>query len=168
MSPDAEPLDKWKATISTLLQFDKDEDGDHPILGQFNQQTMAPFIEQIKMYAALFGGETGLTLEDLGFASGNPTSSEAIKAAHENLRLTARAAQRSFNIGFINAGFVAACLRDKIAYNRSEIYETEPIWRPTFEADAAALSGLGDALNKIEQSFPGYITEDKMVELIGI
>lgn len=168
MSPDAEPLDKWKATISTLLQFDKDEDGDHPILGQFNQQTMAPFIEQIKMYAALFGGETGLTLEDLGFASGNPTSSEAIKAAHENLRLTARAAQRSFNIGFINAGFVAACLRDKIAYNRSDIYETEPIWRPTFEADAAALSGLGDALNKIEQSFPGHITEDKMVELIGI
>lgn len=89
LSQDAEPMEKWKATVSSFLQFDRDEDGNAPSLGQFQQQSMAPYIEQFKMYAAAFGGETGLTLDDLGFATGNPSSSEAIKAAHENLRLTA-------------------------------------------------------------------------------
>ena len=51
----------------------KDEDGDNPVLGQFQQQSMTPYWEQLKMFAALFAGETGLTLDDLGFASDNPS-----------------------------------------------------------------------------------------------
>lgn len=100
LSPDAEQMDKWKATVSSLLQFDKDGDGDSPKLGQFQQQSMAPHLDQLKMFAALFAGETGLTLDDLGFATENPASQEAIKASHENLRLTARKAQRAFGSGF--------------------------------------------------------------------
>ena len=69
LSPDAEQMDKWKATVSSLLQFDKDGDGDSPKLGQFQQQSMAPHLDQLKMFAALFAGETGLTLDDLGFAT---------------------------------------------------------------------------------------------------
>lgn len=168
LSQDAEPLDKWKATISSLLQFDKDEDGDHPILGQFSQQSMEPFISQIKMYAALFGGETGLTLDDLGFASGNPSSYEAIKAAHETLRAQARAAQRSFGVGFINAGYLGCCLRDNVEYKREEIYRTRVMWEPLFEADASALSGLGDAFIKLQQAFPNYVTEEKLKDLTGL
>ena len=109
----------------------------------------------------MFAGETGLTLEDLGFASGNPASSDAIKAAHENLRLRARAAQRSFGSGFLNAGYLAACLRDDTEYRRSQIYRTTPKWEPIFEPDAAALSGIGDASMKLQQSFPDYFDEDK-------
>ena len=168
LSQDAEPLEKWQATISSLLQFSKDEDGDRPTLGQFVQQSMAPFIEQFRMYASAFAGETGLTLDDLGFASGNPSSSEAIKAAHENLRLTARSAQRSFGIGFINAGYLAASVRDGVAYARKEIYLTKPKWAPIFEADSASLSGIGDAFMKLQQSFPEYVTEDKLRELTGL
>lgn len=168
LSQDAEPLEKWQATISSLLQFSKDEDGDRPTLGQFTQQSMAPFIEQFRMYASAFAGETGLTLDDLGFASGNPSSSEAIKAAHENLRLTARSAQRSFGIGFINAGYLAASVRDGVAYARKEIYLTKPKWAPIFEADSAILSGIGDAFMKLQQSFPEYVTEDKLRELTGL
>ena len=65
LSPDAEALDKWRATVSTMLQLDKDEDGDSPTVGQFEQQSMAPYVEQLKMFASLFAGETGLTLDDL-------------------------------------------------------------------------------------------------------
>lgn len=52
------------------------------------------------MFAGLFAGETGLTLDDLGFVTDNPSSAEAIKASHENLRLIARKAQRTFGTGF--------------------------------------------------------------------
>ena len=166
--PDAEPMDKWSAAMSMMLEITKDQDGDTPEVGQFQQQSMAPHIEQLKMFAALFAGETGLTLEDLGFATGNPASSEAIKAAHENLRLKARAAQRSFGSGFLNAGYLAACVRDNQTYKRRQLYLTVPKWEPIFEPDAAALSGIGDAAIKLQQSFPDYFDSDKLRDLTGI
>jgi len=167
-SSDSEPIDAWSSAMSMMLEITKDDDGDTPTIGQFQQQAMTPHLDQLKMFASLFAGETGLTLEDLGFASGNPASSDAIKAAHENLRLRARAAQRSFGSGFLNAGYLAACLRDDTEYRRSQIYRTTPKWEPIFEPDAAALSGIGDASMKLQQSFPDYFDEDKLRDLTGI
>ena len=151
-----------------MLQIDKDAEGGAPTAGQFPQQSMAPYTEQLKMIASVFAGETGLTLDDLGFSTDNPSSSEAIKAAHENLRLTARKAQKTFGRGFLNAGYVAACLRDNTEYRRAQVYMTKPKWNPIFEADFAALSGAGDSLLKINQAFPDYLTEEKLVDLLGI
>ena len=93
LSQDAEAMDTWKATISSMLQFTKDEEGDAPKLGQFTTPSMSPFTEQLRTAAAGFAGETGLTLDDLGFVSDNPSSVEAIKASHENLRLAGRKAK---------------------------------------------------------------------------
>lgn len=168
LAEDAEPMEKWKAAMSAMLAFTDDGDGNHPVVGQFAQQSMEPHLAQLKMFASLFAGETGLTLDDLGFATANPSSSEAIKAAHENLRYTARKAQRSFGSGFLNAGYLAACLRDNYRYDRSQLYLTKAAWAPIFEPDAAALSGAGDALLKLQQAFPDYITNKKLYELTGI
>lgn len=167
-SPDSEPLDKWKATVSTILEITKDADGDKPTFGQFVQQSMTPHIEQFRMYASIFAGETGLTLDDLGFVSGNPASVEAIKAAHETLRLTARKAQKKFATGFKNAGFVAACLRDDTTFKRNEIAETELVWMPLFEPDAAMLGAIGDGAIKINQAVDGYFGKGNLQTLTGI
>ena len=168
MNPDAEPLEKWQATISTMLRIDKDEDGQSPSVGQFQTSSVSPHIEQLRMYAANFGGETGLTLDDLGFATGNPASAEAIKAAHENLRLTARKAQRTFGTGFLNVGFLACCLRDDIEYARNQIYKTTAKWLPIFEPDAAMLSSIGDGAIKVNQAIPNYFDADTLYSLTGI
>lgn len=165
---DAEPMEKWKATMSSLLVFWKDQDGDSPKVGQFTQQSMSPYTEQLRTFAALFAGETGLTLDDLGFVSDNPSSAEAIKASHENLRLTARKAQRTFGSGFLNAGYLAACLRDDYAYKREQLYLTKPVWEPIFEPDTAMLSSMGDGIIKINQAVPGYFNKDNMRTLTGI
>ena len=37
LSENAERMDKWKATMSAMMSFTKDEDGDSPTLGQFSQ-----------------------------------------------------------------------------------------------------------------------------------
>jgi hypothetical protein len=168
LSEDAEPLDKWKATMSSFMTFTKDEDGDHPTLGQFSQQSMSPYIDQLKMLASLFAAETGLTLDDLGFVTDNPSSAEAIKASHENLRLVARKAQRTFGSGFLNAGYLAACVRDQFPYRREQIYLTKPSWEPVFEPDAATLSSIGDGAIKINQAIPGYIGKENLRDLTGI
>ena len=168
LSNDAEPLETWKATVSSMLQFTKDEEGDAPKLGQFTTSSMSPFTEQLRTAAAGFAGETGLTLDDLGFVSDNPSSVEAIKASHENLRLAGRKAQRSLGSGLLNVGYVAACLRDDYAYLRSQFYKTVPKWEPLFEADASTLSLIGDGVLKLQQSFPEYITENTLRDLTGI
>lgn len=168
MSPDAEQLDTWRATISSMLRIDKDESGDHPVVGQFQQQSMTPFADQMRIFASLFAGETGLTLDDLGFAGDNPSSAEAIKASHENLRLAARKAQRTFGSGFLNAGYLAACIRDDYAYDRRAVYMTSPLWEPIFEPDMSTLSLIGDGAIKINQAVPGYITQESLRELTGL
>lgn len=168
MDPDAEPFDKWAATVSSFLRFDRSEGGEAPKVGQFTQQSMSPFTEQLRMFAALFAGETGLTMDDLGFVMDNPSSAEAIKAAHENLRLTARKAQRTFGSGFLNAGYLAACVRDKYPYQRNQLYLTKPCWQPIFEPDAAMLSGIGDGAAKINQALPGYFDRTNLKHLTGI
>lgn len=168
LSEDTERLDKWKSTMSSMMSFTKDEDGDSPQLGQFTQQSMTPHLEQLKMFAALFAGETGLTLDDLGFATENPSSSEAIKASHENLRLMARKAQRNFGSGFLNVGYLAACLRDEFPYQRRQLYLTRPTWEPIFEPDMAALSGIGDGALKVNQAVPGYFGANNLRSLTGI
>lgn len=167
-SPEAEPMEKWRATMSSLIEFTKDENGDKPTLGQFTQQSMTPHTEQLKMFASLFAGETGLTLDDLGFVTDNPSSAEAIKASHENLRLAARKAQRTFGSGFLNVGYLASCLRDDFPYQRRQFYLTKPKWEPVFEADAAALSSYGDGVIKINQAIPGYIDEEKIRNVTGL
>ena len=168
LSQDTEELDSWKATISSLLTFTKDEDGEAPKLGQFTQQSMSPYTEQLRTFASLFAGETGLTLDDLGFVTDNPSSAEAIKASHENLRLSARKAQKTFGSGFLNVGFLAACVRDQYEYRRQQFYLTKAVWDPVFEPDAAMLSGIGDGINKINQAVPGYIGPETLQDLTGI
>lgn len=167
-SQDSEPMDSWKATISSMLDFTKDEDKDKPTVGQFTTSSMSPFTEQLKTAAAGFAGETGLTLDDLGFVSDNPSSVEAIKASHENLRLAGRKAQRSIGSGFLNVAYVAACLRDDQAYRREQFVRTTPKWEPLFESDASALSLIGDGAIKLNQAIEGFVDADVLRDLTGI
>lgn len=167
--PDVEKLDKWSAAMSAMMKFSLNEDGqDHVKVGQFSQQSMSPHVEQLKMFASLFAGEVGLTLDDLGFPQSNPSSYDAIKAAHENLRLQANKAHKMFNVGILNAGYLASCIRDNYAYTRQQITITTPLWLPAFPADVSMLGGIGDAIQKINTTIPDYLTDEKILELTGI
>ena len=168
LSQDAKMLETWKASMSSFVSMTVDENGESPKFGQFSQQSMDPHISQLRMFASQFAGETGLTIDDLGFPTDNPSSSEAIKASHENLRLLARKAQRNFGSGFLNAGYLAACLRDDYTYQRRQFYLTTPVWGPVFEPDASCLSQIGDGIMKLNQAVPGYITEDTLYDLTGL
>ncbi len=168
MSEDAEPMDKWKATASSMLSFTKDDEGDKPQIGQFTQASPTPFNEQLIMLAGEFCRETGLAMSDMIINTANPTSADAIKAEHESMRLTARKAQECFGSSFLNAGYLAACLRDEFPYEREQLYLTHAAWNPIFEPDASQLGALGDAILKLNQAQPGYLTNEKMHDLLGM
>lgn len=168
LSQDAEKMESWKATMSAMLAFTKDEDGEKPTIGQFQAASMSPHIEELKGIASMFAGETGLTLDDLGFVTSNPSSAEAIKAGHENMRLIASKAQRCFGVGFKNVGYIGACIRDNQSYSHEEIFKTVARWKPTFEPDTAMLSAIGDGVFKLNQAIPNFVDEKKMRRLTGI
>lgn len=168
LSQDAE-FDNHLATLSSFLNFRLDDEGKVPThIGQFQTGSIEPFLSDMKMLASLFAGETGLTLDDLGFSTDNPASYEAIKASHENLRLTARKAQRTFGSGFLNVGYLSACIRDNYAYQRNAFAGIQAEWMPVFEPDAGALGGIGDAILKINQASPDFMGARNIRSLTGL
>ncbi len=167
MEEDAEPIDKHQASLSDFLQINRGPNG-APTVGQFSQAQLTPYVDEIKEYAALFTVETGLTLDDLGIVSSNPTSYDAIRASHENLKSLAEKAQRSFGTGFLNAGYLAACVRDKYPYKRNQIYQTKPLWEPIYVPDASGIAALGDAALKVNQAVPGYFGKENLREMTGV
>lgn len=167
LDPETE-FESGRASASSFLKITAREDGDNTRVGQFNTASPQPYSEQLKMMASLFAAETGLTLDDLGFVTSNPQSADAIKASHETLRLTARKAQKVFGRCFLNAGYLAACVRDNAAYERKQVYLTHATWNPIFEPDASQLGTLGDAIFKINQAMPDYLDEDKIHEILGM
>ncbi len=168
LDPDAEQLETYKATVSSLLTISSSDGGEKPSIGQFTTASMSPFTEQLRTAAAGFAGEMGLTLDDMGFVSDNPSSVEAIKASHENLRLAGRKAQRSLGAGLLNVAYVAACLRDEFHYARSQFVRTTVKWEPLFEADANTMTMIGDGVVKLNQALPGYINAETIRDLTGI
>mgnify|MGYP000216072285 FL=1 len=165
---DTDTFDKWQMVMSAMMAFARDEDGNSPTVGQFVQQSMSPYNEQLKTIASLFGGETGLTLDDMGFPSSNPSSAEGIKASHETLRLMARSAQRTFEVGVINVAFLAKSLESNMQFKRSEFANLKVRWKPVFEIDATMLSGIGDGAIKINQAVEDYFDKNTLEDLTGI
>lgn len=161
-------FDEAQATMAAFLKVTQDENGEKPTFGQFQQASMTPYIDELKSKAALFAGENDMTIDDLGFSTDNPATRESIEAAHESLRMSARKAQRSFGSGFKNAAFLAACLRDGKKYGRQIMADITCEWRPIFEPSPSSLSGIGDAVTKIQQAFPDYFTEDKLHRMTGM
>ena len=168
LDDEVEQFDKWKATMSSMLAFTKDSDGGTPSVGQFTQQSMSPYSDVLKTLASMFAGETGLTLDDLGFTTENPSSAEGIKASHESLRLMAKNAQSTFSIGIINTGYLAKCVQDGHSYSRSEFAKIRVRWKPSFDVDATMLSGIGDGAMKINQAVANYFDRETLEDLTGI
>jgi hypothetical protein len=165
LSQGVEKDNKWEMALSSFMAFYKDEDNQSPTVGEFNTPSFAPFNERLKSLACLFSGETGLSLQELGFNDGNPASADAITNSREPLLLNARAAQRSFGIGFKNVGMLASMIRDKQEYKRSGMLNSNLEWLPPFEH---SINSLADGLIKLNQISQGFITPQIITNLTGI
>ncbi|MDR0852361.1 MAG: hypothetical protein LBN36_07685 [Clostridiales Family XIII bacterium] len=159
-------FERWKVAIATMFSIDRGESDVVPHVGQFEQQSMEPLFAQLKTYAALFSGETGLTIEELGFKESNPSSAEAIQNMREPMIRNALKAQRNFGSAFLNAGICAASLRDGVGYERSEFYRTKARWMPVFSPNLTGATG--DAIQKINMAIPGFFDKEMLSTLLGI
>jgi len=96
---DGNPLtNAWEAIIGRILALPANsETGNNPTIGQFQANSPEPFIQQVKLYASLVSGETGIPASQLGLNSeGNPASADAIRSSESSLVKTVERKQSQY------------------------------------------------------------------------
>ena len=83
----ASDLEKFQTYIGSYLAVSADEDGNAPVVGQFEPTPAENFTTMFENDAQRFSGATNVPLAQLGVLSNNYTSSDALSAANDPLIL---------------------------------------------------------------------------------
>lgn len=164
LAEDAVQKNKWDMAIDRFLAITKDEDGEGPTIQQFQQMTMQPLMDQYRMYASQFAGETGLPVSSLGIVQDNPPSAEALYAAEKDLIVKARAATRVLGASLRNVARKVVMLRDGLDEAPTELTQIKANWlNPAFTSPVTA----ADALVKLSAVFPWLGDTEVALEYAG-
>lgn len=141
--PNGEQKTALEAITGRILGLSKDEDGDVPTVGQFQQASMSPHTEMLRTIAAKFAGETSIPVGALGIIHDNPASDAAMHTAYLDLNSDAESAHEPFGAAWIDAMRMAVEISQG-STDGLELLSTK--WRnpatPTIAAQADATSKL--------------------------
>lgn len=164
VSEDAFKRGKWAAAIDRWFALTRDEEGQLPQVQQFPQMTMQPLMDQYRMYASQFAGETGLPVSSLGIVQDNPPSAEALYAAEKDLIVKARATTRGLGASLRQVARKAVMLRDNLTEAPPELRAMQVNWlNPAFTSPVTA----ADALVKLSTVFPWIGETEVALEYAG-
>lgn len=164
VSADAFAAGKWQAAIDRWFAITKDEDGDTPSVQQFPQMTMQPLLDQYRMYASQFAGETGLPISSLGIVQDNPPSAEALYAAEKDLIVEARACTRVMGVALQQVARRTVMIRDGLTESNRELEGLRANWlNPAFTSPITAAA----ALQNLNQVFPWLGETEVALEYAG-
>lgn len=156
---------KLDSAIGLVWTTTKDEDGEKPEIGQLPQMNIDGFIGAKKDKARDFCAETALTLRNLGYETGNPTSAESLSAMSDDLLLEATNTQTEMGeqikqiattlyMAINGTNVVPDALRNMI-----------PAWKPIFQLDIGA---TGDAVFKLQQAMPELVGTVAGYRMLGV
>lgn len=143
--------DALDSAIGKVWAITKDEDGDKPDIGQLAQMSIDQFETAKKDKARDFCAETGLTLRNLGYETGNPSSPESLVAMSDDLLLEATNSQEE-----MGKQIKELCITLRMAIDENDVVPTNlrqivPAWKPIFQID---LGAAGDAIFKLFEVMP--------------
>ncbi|MCG7284973.1 phage portal protein [Cellulomonas sp. ACRRI] len=151
VAEDAFKRGKWQAAIDRWFALTRDEEGELPSVQQFAQMTMQPLMDQYRMYASQFSGETGLPVSALGIVQDNPPSAEALYAAEKDLIVKARATTKTLGAALRQVARKVVLVRDGKTEASDELRAIQTNWlNPAFTSPVTA----ADALVKLATVFP--------------
>lgn len=165
---DAVVSDKFKQYVGSILAATQNpETGEKPTVGQFQQGTLQPHVEMIRILATQFSAASGLTVTDTGVVNdANPTSSDAILAQSQTLVSLAE----QLNNGNGDSLKVIALMALAIAQDKSieELEDYEKAIVAHFKNPAMpSVSVTADAALKIASAREGFASTDTFLEMIG-
>lgn len=160
--------DKFKQYVGSILAATTNpETGNNVQVGQFQQGSLGPHVEMLRILATQFSAASGLTVTDTGVVNNaNPTSSDAILAQSQTLVALAE----QLNLGNGNALKIIAIMALAIANNKSfaEMMAEQEDIIPHFKNPAMpSVSVTADAAIKIASSRQEFAGTDTFLEMIG-
>ncbi len=139
------------SAIGKVWAITKDEDGEKPEIGQLAQMSIDQFETAKKDKARDFCAETGLTLRNLGYETGNPSSAESLVAMSDDLLLEATNSQEE-----LGKQIKEICITLRLAIDENDVVpdglrSIVPAWKPVFQVDIGA---TGDGVFKLFEAMP--------------
>lgn len=156
---------KLDSDIGKVWVVNKDEDGDSPTVGQLQQMSIDGFEKAKKDKARDFCAETALTLRNLGYETGNPTSAESLSAMSDDLLLEATNWQDELGVQIKNIAITLRMAIDGIDNVPDAMNELVPAWKSIFQFDVGA---AGDAAVKIQQAAPEMVGTIAYYRMLGV
>lgn len=153
------------SSIGKVWVVNKDEDGDSPTVGQLQQMNIDGFETAKKDKARDFCAETALTLRNLGYETGNPTSAESLSAMSDDLLLEATNWQDELGVQVKNIAITLRMAIDGISDVPDAMNELVPAWKPIFQLDVGA---AGDAVGKLATAMPELIGTIAGYRMLGV
>lgn len=139
------------SAIGKVWTITKDEEGDSPNVGQLQQMSIEGFIGAKKDKARDFCAETALTLRNLGYETGNPSSPESLAAMSDDLLLEAQNSQTEMGEQIKQIAITLRMSIDRIDVVPDGLKDLVPSWKPIFQVD---LGAAGDAMFKLFEIMP--------------
>lgn len=157
-------VDRWSALVGRFLAMGRDNEGLLPEVGQFPQISMQPHTDQLRMWASLLSGETGIPIGELGFVSDNPSSDAAIQSQRDPMRLAANSFIRDNHAQLRDLAITSVMLREGLSSPPAELLGVEAKFAPTVHVTESAMA---DAILKQTQAMPWLAETDVILERLG-
>jgi len=161
----AEKDSNLDSAIGLVWAITKDEDGDAPKVDQLQQMSIDGFIGAKKDKARDFCAETALTLRNLGYETGNPTSAESLSAMSDDLLLEAKNSQKEMGEQIKQLVTTLYMETQQIDTVPTALKEIAPAWESIFQVDIGA---AGDAVFKLSQALPELMGTPEVYQMLGI
>lgn len=139
------------SAIGKLWAITKDEDGEAPTVGQLQQMSIDGFIGAKKDKARDFCAETALTLRNLGYETGNPTSAESLSAMSDDLLLEASNSQSEMGKQIKELAITLRLAMNGNSEIPVNLKKLVAAWKPVFQVD---IGSAGDAMFKLFTAMP--------------
>jgi hypothetical protein len=153
------------SAIGKAWVINVDEDGNHPDIGQLQQMSIDGFETSKKDKARDFCAETALTLRNLGYETGNPSSAESLAAMSDDLLLEAQNSQAEMGKQFKELMITLRLALDGNNTVPDGLRDIIPAWKPIFQAD---IGQVGDAMFKLFQAMPELVGTVEGYSMMGI
>ena len=153
------------SAIGKAWVINVDEDGNHPDIGQLQQMSIDGFETSKKDKARDFCAETALTLRNLGYETGNPSSAESLAAMSDDLLLEATNSQAEMGKQFKEIMIALRLALDNNNEVPAGMRDIIPAWKPIFTAD---IGQVGDAMFKLFQAMPELVGTVEGYAMMGI
>lgn len=163
---DGNPLPRWTAYMSDLKLVPRPDDPEAPLpqMQYAPQISMQPLVEELRMVAAMFAGETDIPVGQLGVFHENPASDAAMHTNLLELNKTAERAGTTFGMGWVDAIRMAVMIRDELDESPRELAMLRANYRRPEEVTMAVRADAGLKLRAAEVLGP---ESEVLMEFLG-